>query len=89
MKTNGYNQWQETGRLLRTKRSPSAKKPIDELPLDELLVLQQRWLKWSPNNSTHPDFQTKQHIYDTYIVPRIKLLQETEQLSKDVETFLL
>lgn len=75
MQNNVPDKWIETGRLLKNRQHPSGKKPIQEMNLEECLEAERKYLRWSDTNRDHPDFTTKKHLYNTYLLPRIELLQ--------------
>lgn len=62
---------------------------IDEKPLDELLEMEARYLEWYPTHPKHPDRETKRHIYETYIKPRIAELSEDKKLQDDLKATVL
>lgn len=67
--------WEETGRLLKRRQSIKAKKPISEMDLTEALDAQKKYLAWIEKYPNHEDRQIKEHVYKTYLLPRIEELE--------------
>jgi len=82
MKYSQQNQaWRRTGEQLRARTKPSSRKSIKEMNLDEALDAQTKYLKWATTHADHEDFAVKQHIYNTYLIPRIEFLQQQEEVA--------
>ena len=73
--------WQRTGQQLRRRQLPTGRKAIDEMNLDEALDAEQKYLKWAERNERHEDFELKRHLYETYLIPRIEMLQQQKMVS--------
>jgi len=73
----GYKRWQEVGRRLHQKNGlPSDKVGVEEMDLQQLLEIEKKFLEWYPTTKS-PDKEVKNHIYKTYIQPRIEELSKS------------
>lgn len=66
-------------RLGMTK--PTTALAIEEMPLSELLLAEERFLKWYPVTKSS-EKETKKHIYENYMKPRIEMLQTEKSVEE-------
>ena len=88
-KGEGWQRAAETYAQIKQGKKPSGKKSLNEMNLEELLDAEQKYLAFVEKNPTHPDLETKKHIYDSYVVPRIQELKEAKELEGSVVDILM